>query len=151
MLKLTIEMVPQTCWGRNLRSRMPSADWDRVRKFAYVRAGNKCEVCGGKGMLHCHERWEYDGGRKVQKCVGLVALCVHCHGIKHYGRSSVECSQEQLGRLHKHFMKVNKVGKEVLDKHIRESVAAWMERSESEWSVDYGGYDRWQDVLLGKV
>ena len=60
-IKLTIELVPDTVHGANLRSRLPASDWNIIRKYCYKQAGNKCEVCGGEGRAHlveAHEVWE---------------------------------------------------------------------------------------------
>ncbi|EQD31721.1 hypothetical protein B2A_13732, partial [mine drainage metagenome] len=57
---LFVDLVPQTAWFTNVRSAVSRGDWDRLRKHVYVRAGNKCEVCGASGRLEAHERWEYD-------------------------------------------------------------------------------------------
>src|SRR5688500_8134041 len=46
---LTVELVPRTCWFSNLRSELSQDEWDRLRRSVYERAGNRCEVCGGKG------------------------------------------------------------------------------------------------------
>lgn len=34
--KLNFEMVPEECWYANLRSVLPPAQWDRVRRDAYA-------------------------------------------------------------------------------------------------------------------
>jgi hypothetical protein len=49
---LTIELVPETAWFKNLRSELPKEKWDKLRKDTYKKAGYRCEVCGGKG-----EKW----------------------------------------------------------------------------------------------
>ncbi len=66
--QLTVELVPRTCWFSNLRSELSKEEWDRLRRPVFERAGNRCEVCGGKGTQHpveCHEVWEYDDERLV--------------------------------------------------------------------------------------
>jgi hypothetical protein len=50
--RLTIELVPQTCWFSNVRDRVSREDWDRIRKQVYKRSGQCCEVCGGRGRKH---------------------------------------------------------------------------------------------------
>ena len=44
--KLTIELVPATCWQTNVRSVVKKSEWDKIRKRVYKEAGHKCEVCG---------------------------------------------------------------------------------------------------------
>lgn len=42
-------MIPQTSWGKNLRSVLTKENWDKVRKQVYASAGYRCRICGGKG------------------------------------------------------------------------------------------------------
>ena len=46
---LTIELVPRTCWGSNVRSLVSRGDWNWVRATAYAQAGYLCEIWGGTG------------------------------------------------------------------------------------------------------
>ncbi len=53
--RLTIELVPRTSWGRNLRSHLTRSEWLRLSRAVADRSGGRCEVCGLAGRLHCHE------------------------------------------------------------------------------------------------
>jgi len=93
-MKLSSELVPVGTWGANLRSLMPTVGWNRLRRWCYEKAGNKCEICGQDGFsqnrnypVEAHEIWEYDDVSKTQTLVGVQALCPMCHCVKHYGRS----------------------------------------------------------------
>ena len=60
-LKLTIELVPKTCWFSNLRSNLSVSDWTRLKVLTSNQAGYQCEICKGQGVNHpveCHEIWE---------------------------------------------------------------------------------------------
>jgi len=79
--KLTIELIPSTSFYTNVRSILPTKDWDRLRKESYIKANFKCQICGDVGTnqgyrhkLECHEIWVYqkDG---VQLLKELVSLC----------------------------------------------------------------------------
>ena len=86
--KLTVELVPKTCWWSNLRSLADRATWDRIRRQAYRQAEYRCEVCGGTGLrnrLECHEVWQYDETTRTQVLARMIALCPACHEIKHLG------------------------------------------------------------------
>jgi hypothetical protein len=66
--KLTIELVPKTCWYSNLRNAMPRSSWDKVRKKVYADYGHRCGVCSAANVrLNCHEIWEYDDQRHIQR------------------------------------------------------------------------------------
>lgn len=91
---LNAELVPVGTWGANLRSLLPPSGWNRLRRWSYAQAQNKCEICGGSGLeqnrnypVECHEQWEYDDVKKSQILVGVQSLCPMCHCVKHYGRS----------------------------------------------------------------
>ena len=103
--QLNFEMVPEECWYSNLRSVLNPADWDKVRKDAYARAGGKCCVCGRKNTrLEAHERWSYDEKKALQKLEDVVALCHACHEVVHISRTQL------MGRgmeAMEHFQKVN--------------------------------------------
>ena len=56
--RLTVELVPSTCWYTNVRSHVPKAVWDRLRRQVAAEAGDRCEICGGRGRrwpVECHE------------------------------------------------------------------------------------------------
>ena len=98
-------MVPEECWYSNLRSVLKPADWDKVRKDAYARAGGKCCVCDkGNTRLEAHERWSYNEKKALQKLEDVVALCHACHEVVHISRTQL------MGRgveAMEHFQKVN--------------------------------------------
>ncbi len=45
--------------------------------------------------MHCHEIWEYDDERKVQKLVGYKILCERCHLAHHLGFATVSSKLEE--------------------------------------------------------
>ena len=53
---LFVDLIPQSCWFTNVRSCVAPADWHRLRKMVYRRAGQQCEICGSKVRLEAHER-----------------------------------------------------------------------------------------------
>ena len=87
-MKLTIELVPKTAWYNNLRSQFTKEQWDFIRKYAYKRAGYKCEVCGDTGDNHpieAHEEWHYNDKNHTMTLDKVTALCPACHQVKHIG------------------------------------------------------------------
>lgn len=141
-LKLTVELVPSTSWGNNLRSEanLPTSKWDALRRASYQKAGYRCEVCGGKGKKHpveCHEIWHYDDQSKTQTLKGLVSLCPLCHQAKHLGRSL------SLGKTYvlEHLAKVNQLTAGELERYVVEVFQTWEERSQHEWALNLDWLD----------
>jgi hypothetical protein len=134
--RLTIELVPRTCWFSNVRDRVSREDWDRIRKQVYKRAGHRCEVCGGRGSRHpveCHEVWEYDETTGVQSLTGMIALCPACHEVKHMGLAGIKGRGEIAAA---HLAEVNGWTSQVTAAYIDQAFAVWKDRSNRTWSLD---------------
>lgn len=139
-MKLTIELVPTSAWGNNLRSYLTDTGWKHVRQKSYREANYHCEVCGGQGgngrthPVECHEMWDFVDGEV--KLTGVISLCPPCHEVKHIGRAE---ATGNYGRALRHFMKVNGVDKDTAEAYIRKAAQLWRQRSEQEWSlnIDY--------------
>ena len=133
---LLLELVPSSSWGANLRSELPKKEWDRLRKSVYARSEGRCEVCGGSGSLHpveAHERWSYDDGTRVQKLLGIEALCPRCHECRHLGRAiNVGNGRRALA----HLRKVNGWTKKEVDSHVEKAFETWERRSRESWTLD---------------
>ena len=133
-MKLTIELVPWTCWFSDVRSQVEPADWEILRKATLAKAGHRCEVCGRQVTpLHCHEVWEYDDVKHIQKLVKLQALCSACHEVKH-----IELAQIK-GRFRfalRHMAKVNDITEEKADGYENRAMDKYQERSKHEWTLD---------------
>lgn len=138
--KLTIELVPRTAWYTNVRSNVSNSEWDRIRKHCYELANDVCEICGdtsknqGKNYnLECHEIFEYDDKRKIQKLTKLIGLCNHCHTVKHPGLAK---KQGRIDIVYKQLMGVNNMNELQATEYIEESFKIWLERSQHEWKLD---------------
>jgi hypothetical protein len=134
--RLTIELVPKTCWFSNVRKHLSRQDWDRIRLQVYERAGRLCEVCGGRGSAHpvdCHEIWEYDEAAGVQRLLGMIALCPACHEVKHIGLAGLK-GRGDIARAH--LAKVNNWTSDVAAQYVQEAFAVWRKRSSRTWSLD---------------
>ena len=104
--KLNFELVPDGCWGSNLRTILSKAQWDFLRKDAYARAEGKCMICGRKATrLEAHERWSYNESKNVQKLQDVIAVCHDCHQVIHIGLTQLRGEED---RAIKHFLRVNK-------------------------------------------
>lgn len=134
--KLTIELVPRTCWFSNVRERVSRQDWDRIRSQAYENAGHRCEVCGGHGSKHpveCHEVWEYDETAGVQRLVRMIALCPACHEVKHIGLAGIKGRGDAACA---HLAAVNGWTAAGASRYVEEAFAVWTARSDRAWSLD---------------
>jgi hypothetical protein len=134
--RLTIELVPSTCWFTNVRDRVSRRDWDRIRLQAYERAGRRCEACGGRGSQHpveCHEVWDYDETTAVQRLLRLIALCPACHEVKHMGLAGIKGRGEIAAA---HLAEVNGWTAQVTAGYIDAAFATWKRRSSRTWSLD---------------
>lgn len=134
-IRLTIELVPAGSWHSNLRSIVPGR-WDDLRRRCYMASEYRCEICNGRGPNHpveCHERWEYDDDRHIQKLVGLIALCPACHEVKHMGLARVNGNERRAKR---HLTIVNGWTSRQASQYIDEAFNLWRERSVYDWHTD---------------
>jgi hypothetical protein len=141
--RLTIELVPQTCWYSNVRSEVSQEQWDTIRRKVYAAAGHRCEVCGGRGPkwpVECHEVWHYDDEQHIQTLAGMIALCPACHEVKHIGRSMIVGRGAQALA---HLAEVNGWNElEVTDYYVQ-AMQTWSERSKHEWTLDLSGLQQY--------
>jgi len=137
-MRLEIDLVPSTAWYSNLRTKISRKEWDKIRKKSYAEAGHKCMICRAEEKLNCHEIWEYDDEKYVQKLKDFIALCDDCHMIKHIGFASIQANKGLLDmeKLIKHFMIVNNVDRKTFDEYHEKSFEIWKERSKSKWKTD---------------
>lgn len=134
--RLTIELVPQTCWYSNVRSQVSSSDWEKLKRSTFQQANYRCQVCGDRGSKHpveCHEIWHYDDRQHVQKLAGLIALCPACHECKHMGFANVR-GRGDIATAH--LAKVNGWTMEQTMVYVQECFRVWQERSQHEWKLD---------------
>lgn len=136
--KLTIALVPKTCWCSNVRDHATKQQWDVLRKATYRTAGHVCEICGGKGPkwpVECHEKWQYRirKGVKTQILRGLIALCPSCHAVKHMGRSIVVGEGDNAMV---HLAAVNDWTEEQVEHYLNLVFDIWERRSRYEWNLD---------------
>jgi hypothetical protein len=138
--RLTIELVPATCWGANLRDLLPPTAWDALRRRVYAAAGHRCALCGAGGQLHCHEVWHYDDATHVQRLEGCLALCRWCHHVKHLGHAELLAAEGKLDyeRLVAHFLRVNGCDRATFARYRAAAFARFAERSRHEWTTDFG-------------
>lgn len=136
--KLTIELVPATSWYNNIRNAISKSAWNTIRKKVYAEYAYKCGICNTSGVIHCHEKWEYDDKKYVQKLIGFIALCPLCHWVKHIGLAGIRARERKLDfeQIIQHFMKVNSCDRKTFEEHRDDAFTKWQERSKHLWKVE---------------
>ena len=135
-IRLSVELVPRTCWFSNVRSNVRQSEWDKLRKASYGKANNVCEICGKRGEKHpveCHEIWLYDDKRFTQTLKGLISLCPNCHEVKHIGLTSLRGRGEGAKM---HLEKTNGWTSEKTEQYLNLIKSIWEERSKHEWNLN---------------
>jgi hypothetical protein len=131
---LFVDLIPETSWFTNVRSAVDPADWDRLRRHVYRRAGHCCETCGAtRCRLEAHERFTYDAQTGIQRLVRLVCLCDWCHTATHMGMAGVRGVRTEAMV---HLMAVTGMSAVAADEHVGEAFARWERRSARPWHVD---------------
>jgi Domain of unknown function (DUF5710) len=136
---LFVDLIPQTSWFENVRKAVDPADWDRLRRMVYRRAGYRCEACGtaqdrGRGVvMEAHERFAYDARAAIQRLVRLVCLCRWCHTAAHMGLAGLRGVQDEAIT---HLMAVTGMNPAEAFTHVDEAFERWTRRSAIPWQVD---------------
>lgn len=142
MIKLTVELVPKSCWYENLRSYLDKKDWDLIRKFCYKQAKYRCEICGGVGETHpieCHEKWSYDDINLIQKLEGVIGLCPECHEVKHSG---LAISRGRKQKVINQLCKVNNWSVSKSKSYLTSCFTEYHIRSQKKYKVDYSWLEK---------
>ena len=135
--RLTIELVPSTCWFSNVRSNVAPAVWEVLKKQTSKLTRYRCAICAGRGHrwpVECHEVWLYNDTTHTQTLVRLIALCPMCHKAKHIGLAIINGEFEEVRA---HLMKVNQWDqKATADAYIADAFELFEKRSQYEWTLD---------------
>jgi len=134
--KLSIELVPSTAWGANVRAVLTPSAWDIIRREVYQAANHRCEICGGVGKAHpleAHEVWEYNDQLHVQRLVRMIGLCPACHSVKHFGLAMI---RGQTMKALNHLAHVNGWTLSKAQAYVKQSFKTHEERSRHVWLLD---------------
>ena len=134
-MRLHIELVPQNCWGVNLRTKLKKSDWDKIRKGVYANENMHCHICGEKcESLDAHEIWEFDEKNHVQKLIEIIGICRQCHNTIHFGRAQkIGLEKEAIEQ----FIKVNNCGMIDVQEEFLRAKEDYERRSKiKDWKLD---------------
>jgi len=136
--KLTIELVPSSSWGQNLRNLLKPKMWEVLRKKTYQRSNFRCAICGASGKLEAHEVWKFDDKNHIQKLVDLIALCKKCHAVKHIGFAGIKGSFGKVSyeEIVAHFTRVNACDRKTFQDSLKKAFEKFEKRSQFEWNLD---------------
>jgi hypothetical protein len=145
--RLTIELVPKPCWGRNVRALVSPEVWRGIQGVVFRDGAGRCQVCGWpaapiayRPQFECHETWRYDDWRGVQTLEGFVALCRFCHEVKHIGLTQ---SKGRYAAAIAHLATVNGWSRKAARRYADECVDTYERRSRRTWTQDLSVLYEW--------
>ncbi len=141
-------LVPQTVWGRNLRSVLPKEEWDVVRRAAYRAAGSRCRICGGRGPnwpVEADEVWHYDDGARTHTLMTVVALCPNCHHVRHWGKTRLDGREPEALA---HASRINGWADEIASAVVRAAFDTWQARSAHRWISNFDWVTRTHGFVI---
>lgn len=141
---LKIDLIPKNSWGASLANSLTKDTWDSIRKPFIHCHGNRCSLCGNKGVslnktiqdVDTHELWEYSSlssKKKVQKLVGFLSVCSSCHLMFHLGFSK---TIDKFDITKKRLQKLEQLNDNQIDARINNIFSIWSKRSEYDWVMD---------------
>lgn len=149
--KLTIELVPKTCWFTNVRDTVTEKTWKELCKKVDEAAGGNCEICGSDNdgkILECHEVWDYNDETKEQTLVVLIGLCQTCHDVKHYSGRAVRFNRTASADAK--LCEVNEWSEEDIENHIKNQQTVFAERSDHHWDLDLSKLEEYGAIRVRK-
>ena len=144
---LTVDLIPRSCWGQNLRKVVSPQTWKNLKsEFAakYFLWGEKrnCMICSRPLSLDwdLHEVWNFNEKDKTQKLIELLALCPDCHAVNHIGLAA---KRGKLDQAVAHLKLVNGWSDKQAQEHIRQAIETWERRSKLTYQLDIGCAGQW--------
>lgn len=135
-MKLEINLVPKTCFYKNVRQILTDKQWKIICSQVYSKYYYQCAICYDVGENHPvegHEIWAYDDKNHIQILKDIIALCPMCHLTVHFGFAQIQGKGEKALF---HLMKINSWTRNKADKHIKKSFDKWLQRSQNKYTLD---------------
>lgn len=134
---LTIEMIPRSSWGYNLRKVVSKETWGALKEIVFnnLEPEPMCMICSQELSFdwELHETWEFDRKSRIQRLINLLALCPDCHAVKHFGLTA---KQGNIDKAISHLKLVNNWNDEQVLKHISIATKEWEENSKLNYHLD---------------
>lgn len=145
--KLPLSLIPISTHGQRLSGDLIEQwQWDRIRRWAYQRAGYRCEACGGIGAEHpveAHEYWRFDDKRRIQILDRVVALCPLCHRTVHLWGMDKQYGVEKTQECIEHLAKLNGWDWMTVQQYVEQETAICAERCEHVYTVNIDIAAQW--------
>lgn len=138
--KLKIELIPDGCWGYNIRTIFQPKVWNLIKAKIKKRANGRCEICGKPtDKLEAHESWEYlvfnDKKTGVVKLKKISAVCKDCHSAIHIERTRLK---GDIVKAEDHYISVNGCSFADYRKDLGQANLVQQELSKiDQWVLDY--------------
>jgi hypothetical protein len=132
-----MEPIPVASGFANLANLLPRPQWDRLRRAVYRRAGHRCQACGRRTVLHCHEVWRFNPRTQYQHLGGFRALCPTCHAATHI----TQARGRRQRALLRHYVATNGLQPNAGPAALKDATRRqqWLDRFS--WTVIYGDYN----------
>ncbi|GBQ81395.1 hypothetical protein AA0311_2611 [Asaia bogorensis NBRC 16594] len=89
--------------------------------------------------VEADEIWVCDDVTRVQSLSTVCAICPACHGVRHWGRTTM--LGEERGAL-EHMAHVNRLSLDACQALVDARMEEWVQRSSLEWSLDITWIER---------
>lgn len=142
-LKLSPELIPYKMHFKNARAVLSFEDWKKIAKITYKESNYRCDICGANDRLECHEVWDFNDKKNIQKLVSLSTLCPECHRVKHIGLA------RKMGWFEdtiSHMAKVNNISKRKTKKYV-EYAEKEVRKRNKEYTLDLTFLNKYRNVL----
>lgn len=147
--KLNICNIHPDNYGVNVRSYYEQ-DWKNISKYVRSYNHNKCEYCGYKQNLHCHEEWRYDDIERTQYLKSLHSVCALCHASIHPGANEhFKIYENDI--IKKHFMFINKMDEQSYIEYIHIKIDLALYRSKFKYDLDIKSINNIIIPILKKI
>jgi len=134
---LKMEPIPAGSRFASLANLLPQAQWNRLRRAVYRRAGHRCRACGRRTLLHCHEVWRFNPRTRYQHLVGFRALCPACHAATHI----TQVRGRRQRALLRHYVATNGLEAEAGRADLKAAIRRQQWLDQFSWTIIYGHHN----------